>query len=141
MPRLVLTNAYVVFASTDVSEFVTSVGLSTSVDVIETTGLGSSARTRVGGLFDNSLTLELNQDFADNSLEELVNGTSLGTTKVGTTVAMEIRPVNGAVSASNPKYTFNALIAEWQPLSGAVGELATVSVTWPISGAITKVIA
>jgi hypothetical protein len=140
MPRLVLTNAYVVFASSDISEFVTSVGLSTSVDVIETTGLGSSARTRVGGLFDNSLTLELNQDFADNSLEELVNGTSLGTTKVGTSVAMEIRPVNGAVSATNPKYTFNALIAEWQPLSGAVGELATISVTWPISGAITKAI-
>jgi hypothetical protein len=141
MPRLVLTNAYVVFASNDISQYVTSVGLSTSVDVIETTGLGSSARTRVGGLFDNSLTLELNQDFADNALEELVNGTSLATTTVGTTVAMEIRPVNGAVSASNPKYTFNALISEWQPLSAAVGELATISVTWPISGAITKVIA
>jgi hypothetical protein len=140
MPRLVLTNAYVVYASNDISQYVTSVGLSTSVDVIETTGLGSSARTRVGGLFDNSLTLELNQDFADNALEELVNGTSLATTTVGTTVAIEIRPVNGAVSASNPKYTFNALIAEWQPLSGAVGELATVSVTWPISGAITKAI-
>jgi hypothetical protein len=140
MPRLVLTNAYVVYASNDISQYVTSVGLSTSVDVIETTGLGSSARTRVGGLFDNSLTLELNQDFADNALEELINGTSLATTTVGTTVAIEIRPVNGAVSASNPKYTFNALIAEWQPLSGAVGELATVSVTWPISGAITKAI-
>lgn len=140
MPRLVLTNAYVVFASNDISQYVTSVGLSTSVDVIETTGLGSSARTRVGGLFDNSLTLELNQDFADNALEELVNGTSLATTTVGTTVAMEIRPVNGAVSASNPKYTFNALISEWQPLSAAVGELATISVTWPISGAITKAI-
>jgi hypothetical protein len=140
MPRLVLTNAYVVYASNDISQYVTSVGLSTSVDVIETTGLGSSARTRVGGLFDNSLTLELNQDFADNALEELINGTSLATTTVGTTVAIEIRPVNGAVSASNPKYTFNALIAEWQPLSAAVGELATVSVTWPISGAITKAI-
>lgn len=140
MPRLVLTNAYVLFASNDISQYVTSIGLSTSVDVIETTGLGSSARTRVGGLFDNSLTLELNQDFADNALEELINGTSLATTTVGTTVAMEIRPVNGAVSANNPKFTFNALIAEWQPLSAAVGELTTVSVTWPISGAITKAI-
>lgn len=140
MARLVLTNAYVLYASNDISQYVTSVSLSTSVDVIETTGLGSSARTRVGGLFDNSLTLELNQDFADNALEELINGTSLATTTVGTTVAMEIRPVNGAVSASNPKFTFNALISEWQPLSAAVGELATVSVTWPISGAITKAI-
>ena len=140
MARLVLTNAYVVFASNDISQYVTSVSLSTSVDVIETTGLGSSARTRVGGLFDNQITLEFNQDFADNALEELINGTSLATSTVGTSVAMEIRPVNGAVSASNPKYTFNALIAEWQPLSGAVGELVTASVTWPISGVITKAI-
>ena len=141
MSRLVLTNAYVLFASNDISQYVTSVGLSTSVDVIETTGLGDQARRRIGGLFDNSLTLELNQDFADNALEELVNGTSITTTTVGTTVTMEIRPVNAPVSANNPKFTFNALISEWQPLSAAVGELATISVTWPISGTITKAIA
>jgi hypothetical protein len=140
MARLVLTNAYVLYASNDISQYITSVSLSSSVDVIETTGLGSSARTRVGGLFDNQLTIEFNQDFADNALEELINGTSLATSTVGTAVAMEIRPVNTTVSASNPKYTFNALIAEWQPLSGAVGELVTASVTWPISGTITKAI-
>jgi hypothetical protein len=140
MPRLVLTNAYVLFASNDISQYITSVSLSTSVDVIETTGLGSTARTRVGGLFDNSVTFEFNQDFADNALEELINGTSLATTTVGTAVAMEIRPVNAAASANNPKYTFNALIAEWQPISGSVGELVTASATWPISGPITKAI-
>ena len=140
MARLVLTNAYVLYASNDISQYITSVSLSSSVDVIDTTGLGSSARTRVGGLFDNQVTFEFNQDFADNALEELINGTSLATSTVGTTVAMEIRPVNGAVSASNPKYTFNALISEWQPLSGAVGELVSASVSWPISGPITKAI-
>jgi hypothetical protein len=140
MPRLVLTNAYVLFASNDISQYVSSISLSSSVDVIETTGLGNVARTRVGGLFDNQLTVEFNQDFADNALEELINGTSLATSTVGTAVAMEIRPVNTTASASNPKYTFNALIAEWQPLSGAVGELVTASVTWPISGPITKAI-
>jgi hypothetical protein len=140
MARLVLTNAYVLYASNDISQYVSSISLSSSVDVIETTGLGNVARTRVGGLFDNQLTVEFNQDFADNALEELINGTSLATSTVGTAVAMEIRPVNTTVSASNPKYTFNALIAEWQPLSGAVGELVTASVTWPISGPITKAI-
>jgi hypothetical protein len=140
MARLVLTNAYVLYASNDISQYVSSISLSSSVDVIETTGLGNVARTRVGGLFDNQLTIEFNQDFADNALEKLINGTSLATSTVGTAVAMEIRPVNTAVSASNPKYTFNALIAEWQPLSGAVGELVTASVTWPISGPITKAI-
>jgi hypothetical protein len=140
MARLVLTNAYVLYASNDISQYVSSISLSSSVDVIETTGLGNVARTRVGGLFDNQLTVEFNQDFADNALEELINGTSLATSTVGTAVAMEIRPVNTTVSASNPKYTFNALISEWQPLSGAVGELVTASVTWPISGPITKAI-
>ena len=135
MARLVLTNAYVLYASNDISQYVTSVSLSSSVDVIETTGLGNTARTRVGGLFDNSITLEFNQDFADNALEELINGTSLANTTVGTTVAMQIRPQG---SGTSPIYSFNALISEWQPLSGAVGELATVSVTWPISGVITK---
>jgi hypothetical protein len=47
---------------------------------------------------------------------------------------MTVRPVAG----SSPAYTFNALVSEWTPLNGAVGELATASVTWPISGVITK---
>jgi hypothetical protein len=142
MPRLVLTNAYVVFASNDISQYVTSVSLSTSYDVIDTTGISTTgaARTRLAGLADNSITLEFNQDYADNALEELINGTNTTNGTVGLIAAMEIRPVNAGASASNPKYTFNALVAEWQAVSGAVGELATVSVTWPISGPITKAI-
>jgi hypothetical protein len=129
MARLVVTNAYVLFASNDISQYVTSVSLATSVDVVDTTGLGSVSRTRVGGLYDNSVTFELNQDFAAGAIEALVYPT------IGTAVAISIRPQG---SGTSPVYSFNALIAEWQPLSGAVGELATASVTWPISGPITK---
>jgi len=89
-------------------------------------------------VFDNSVTFQFNQDYADNALEELVNGTSMANTTVGTAVAMQIRPVNAAVSASNPKYTFNAVITEWQSVSGELGSLSTVQVSWPISGNITK---
>ena len=138
MPRLVLNNAYVLFASNDISEFVTQIELTTSVDIIDTTRIGAQSRTRQAGVFDNSVTFQFNQDYADNALEELVNGTSMGNTTVGTTVAMEIRPVNAAVSASNPKYTFNAVITEWQSVSGEIGSLSTVVVTWPISGNINK---
>jgi hypothetical protein len=137
MARIVLTDAYIVFASTDISSFVTSVTLSSTLDVVETTAFKDTARTRVAGLRDNQITLEFNQDFASGALESLVYPTD-STTKIGTAVAMEIRPTSGSVSPTNPKYTFNALISEWQSLSGAVGELATVSVTWPISGAVAK---
>jgi hypothetical protein len=140
MARLVLTDANILFASNDISSYITSIGLSTSYDVIDTTGISTTgaARTRLAGLADNSLTLEFNQDFADNALEELINGTTTTNGTVGLVVAMVVKPTSAATSASNPKYSFNALVSEWQPLSGAVGELATASVTWPISGPITK---
>jgi hypothetical protein len=142
MARLVLTDANILFASNDISTYVTSIGLSTSYDVIDTTGISTTgaARTRLAGLADNSITLEFNQDYADNALEELINGTTTTNGTVGLVVAMVVKPTSAATSASNPKYSFNALISEWQPLSGAVGELATASVTWPISGPITKTI-
>jgi hypothetical protein len=132
MPRIVLTNASVVFASTDVSSYVSSVTLSTSLDVVDTTSFGNTARTRVAGLADNQVTIEFFQDFGSGLLESIVYPT------IGTSAAMVIKPVAGTTTATNPQYAFNALVAEWQPLSGAVGELATASVTWPISGAITK---
>jgi len=132
MARIVLTNASITFASTDVSSYVSSVTLSTSLDVVDTTSFGNTARTRVAGLADNQVTIEFFQDFGSGLLESIVYPT------IGTSAAMVIKPVAGTTTATNPSYSFNALVSEWQPLSGAVGELSTASVTWPISGAITK---
>jgi len=132
MARIVLTNASVTFASTDVSSYVSSVTLSSSLDVVDTTSFGNTARTRVAGLADNQVTVEFFQDFGSGLLESIVYPT------IGTSAAMVIKPVAGTTTATNPSYSFNALVSEWQPLSGAVGELSTASVTWPISGAITK---
>jgi hypothetical protein len=132
MARIVLTNASVTFASTDVSSYVSSITLSTSLDVVDTTSFGNTARTRVAGLADNQVTIEFFQDFGSGLLESIIYPT------IGTSAAMVIKPVAGSTTATNPSYSFNALVSEWQPLSGAVGELATASVTWPVSGAITK---
>jgi hypothetical protein len=131
MARIVLTNVAVTFGTTDISSYVTSVTLGTTLDVVETTAFGNTARTRVAGLADNSVSLEFNQDYAAGALEATINGT---TSTVGTAVSMTVRPVAG----SSPAYSFSALVSEWTPLNGAVGELATASVTWPISGVITK---
>lgn len=132
MARIVLTNASITFASTDISSYVSSVTLSTSLDVVDTTSFGNTSRTRVAGLADNQITLEFFQDFASGTLESVVFPL------IGTSSAMIVKPVAGSTTTVNPQYAFNALVVEWQPLSGAVGELATASVTWPISGAITK---
>ena len=136
MARIVLTDAKVTINSVNLSDHIASVTLSTSNDVVETTGFSSTAaRTRVAGLADNSLTLEFHQDFATSNVEQTIYPL------LGTTTTVVVSPTSAGVGPTNPTYTLTALVAEWQPLSGAVGELATASVTWPISGAITKAVA
>jgi hypothetical protein len=140
MARLVLTDASVVINGINLSEFITSVAISTSEDVVETTGMGSGgARTRISGLADNSVTFEFNQDFATSGPEITIN--AVGSSLVGTNTTVVVKPTSAAVGVSNPSYSFSAVVAEWQPLSAAVGELATISATWPISGTITKAVA
>lgn len=132
MARIVLTNASVVFGSTDLSDHIASVTLNSTFDIVETTAFGNTAKTRVAGLADNSVTLEFHQDYATSSVEQTIYPL------LGTAVSVVAKPVAGTTTTVNPQYTFSALVSEWTPLNGSVGELATASVTWPISGAITK---
>jgi len=132
MARLVLTNASVVFGTTDLSDHIASVTLNSTFDIVETTAFGNTAKTRVAGLADNSVTFEFHQDYATSSVEQTIYPL------LGTAVTVVAKPVAGTTTTINPQYTFSTLVSEWTPLNGSVGELATASVTWPISGAITK---
>jgi hypothetical protein len=135
MARLVLTNVEVTVGGVSLADHIASITLGSTYDVLETTAfkggnVPAAAKTRTAGLVDNSVTLEFHQDFAAGS----VNATIYPL--LGTEVAVKVQPVNGAISATNPEYQFNAVVSEWTALNGAVGELATASVTWPITGAI-----
>ena len=134
MAALVLTNAYVTINSVNLSDHIASITINTADDVIDTTAFGNTARTRVAGLTDNSITLEFHQDYATSNVEATIYPL------VGSTTALVVKPNGSSTSATNPSYSFTALVSEWQPLNGAVGELATASVTWPISGEITKAV-
>jgi hypothetical protein len=139
MARIVLTDAFVTINGVNLSDHIASITISESTDVIETSAFSTSAtKTRLGGLKDNSVTLEFHQDFAAANVEATINGSP---TLIGTTTQIVVRPTSAGIGAANPSYTFSALCSEWTPLNGAVGELATVSVTWPISGAVAKAVA
>jgi hypothetical protein len=133
MAKLVLTNSNVTLGSTDISAYVASVTLSISVNEVETTSFGTGAVTRVGGLQDNSVTLDMHQDYS--AIEGLVYPL------IGSTTSLVIKPNGTAVGTANPSYSMTPLIVEWTAVNGAVGELATASVTWPISGTVTKAVA
>jgi hypothetical protein len=136
MARIVLTNAYISVGGVDLSDLVASVTLNETFDIVETTAFSSTAaKTRVAGLEDNSVTLEFHQDFATGEVEQTIYPL------LGTAAAVIVKPNGSSTSAFNPSYTCSAIISEWTPINGSVGELATASVTWPITGAITKAVA
>jgi hypothetical protein len=61
-------------------------------------------------------------------------------TAIGTSVAFTVKPTSGATGAGNPVYSGSVLITEWNPINASVGDLAQVSVTWPVTGAVSRAV-
>lgn len=133
MAKLVLTNAVVKINGTDYSTNVNQVEIAVTADEVDTTSFSATGwRTVTGGLKSGSVTLSFHNDYAagalDSTLWPLLN----------TAATVVVLPNGTAVSASNPSYTFEALVNNLTPVSGAVGDLAVQNLTWPISGAVTR---
>ena len=132
MSTFMLSNASITINSVDLSSYVTSITLSQSADNLEDTAMGDTSRSYIGGLKSGTVDIEFNADFAAAKTEATIFPL------VGTSTAVVVKPVAASVSATNPSYTFNAIVTEWDTLNGSVGEIATHSISWPITGAITK---
>jgi hypothetical protein len=122
----------VTVGTTVLSDSIASVTLDITSDEVETTAFGSTYRTRIGGLKDASVSLDFHQDFGAGSVDALLFPL------MGSTVAVKIAPTSGTVTATNPEYRFTALVTQYQPFAGSVGDLATLSVTWPVSGEVVR---
>ncbi len=131
----VLLNPVLTVNGVDLSAWAKKFAFPITFDQLDTTTFATSGwRTRAAGLGDTQIAAEFNQDFLDNMLDEIVWGIK------ATVVAWTVKPNNAAVSANNPQYSGNVLIAQVQPINNAVGELATMNVTWPGSGAIARAV-
>ena len=109
-----------------------SVELAIESDDLETTAFGGEFRTRIGGLKTGSVTLSFMQDFAaasvDATLFPLLN----------TLATVVVVPTSGSVTSTNPSYTATCLVNSYSPFASSVGDIATLSVTWPTSGTIVR---
>lgn len=146
MAKIVLTNPSITFqaldfsvtppvpvgAVYDLSDHISSISLSTVHEIVETTEVGQIYKRVIAGLGTNSVSFEFYQDFASTSVESIIYDW------IGARVLCKVKPVNTTTSVSNPEYEFQVLISEWTPLNGAVGQLSTATVNWPINGPITK---
>ena len=132
MAKFVATDHKITINGTDFSSSLQSVDLTISSDEVDTTTFGGTWKTVTGGLKSGSLKLNFTQDFGassvDTTLWPLLN----------TQATVVITPTSTAVSATNPAYTAICLVSQYSPFQSTVGDLATLSVTWPTSGTVTR---
>lgn len=121
------------YNSVDLSSHVASLTFSYHADLLDDTAMGDTARSFVGGLKADTFNVNWNQDYAAGAVDA-----TLAAVGVGSAAAFEIRPASGAVSATNPKLTGSAFIQDYDPLSGSVGDLATASTSFVVSGGTTR---
>lgn len=132
MAKFSATQFNISIAGQDFSDSLAAVTLDISREQLEVTSFGNSARRYIAGLQDASVTFSFHQDFAAGSVDQTIFS------NLGGTVAVVIKPTGGSVTSSNPSYAFNALVVQSTPYSSNVGDLATMDVTWPVDGAITR---
>lgn len=133
MAKMVLLAQFISLNGTDLSTYGVKGELSVEVEEKDVTTYGSLGWKEVlGGLKSGSLGLEFKQDFAATKIDSIM------WPLLGTVVPFEVRADQATVGTSNPKYTGNVLVKEWNPVQGSVGDDASVGVSYPTSGAVTR---
>jgi hypothetical protein len=125
-------DARVEINSVVMSGFVRQVTLKAEVAELDDTSFGDTTHSRIGGLKDWSVDIEFNSDFAASGVDATL------WPLWGTVTNIKVRPTSGAISATNPEYSGSVLVREVNPMGNSVGDLATVSVSWPCAGALSR---
>lgn len=133
MALVVLKNASVTVNSVDLSDHVKSVEVKVSAESLENTAMGATYKGRQGGLKDWSVDVEFYQDYASSKLDA-----TLSPLVGAAAFAIIVKPDSGTVSATNPSWSGNVILSDYSPVTGGVGELSTVKVTFEGAGTMTR---
>jgi len=124
MAQIVLKDASISIGGVELADRSNSVEVNYEIESVEVTAFGGN-RSFVGGLQNNTCTVELMQDFAATETEATIFPL------VGTQVTLVFKPTSDAVGADNPSYTISgAYLSSHTPIAAAVGELAMTSLTF-----------
>ncbi len=136
MPAQVFTQARVHIGSsgspsTFLSPHLRSATLNYAAEILDKTAMGVGSRSRIAGLKDWSIVLEFNNNFHPSTdLDKFF----FGLVGAGSSdCRINLKPT----SSTNPRYHGYSLLESY-PMGGAVGELATVSLTFQGDGNMTR---
>jgi len=136
MAKFVATDYNITFgtAATNWSNSIAAVTLDITTETQDTTAFGNPGgyRSFISGLKVASLTVDFHQDFAAANIDATFFPL------LGSAIPFTIRPTSGSVTATNPSYAGTAIVSQHVPFSGSVGDLATMSVSWQVTGEVTR---
>ena len=126
-----MTNGVVVTLNSVVlSDHVTSATINRIFEELEVTAMGDSSRKYTKGLETSTVAL----DFLSDTAAANVNATLQAAW--GTTVALTLKQTSAAVSATNPLYSTTVLVNNTTDINGAVGDIASQSITFTCNSPI-----
>jgi hypothetical protein len=133
LAKFIATGTKVTLNGNDLSSSCARAELVINAAEVTTTDFGSAGWTEViGGLKSGQVSLDFHSDFGTGAVSRIFQPL------VGTIGTVAIIAANGtAASQSTPAYTATVLINSFTPVSGAVGDLSTFSVTFPTTGEVT----
>lgn len=133
MAKFVATGTKVTLNGTDISSSIARAELVVNSAEVDVTDFGSSGWTELtGGLKSGSVALDFHADFGAGGVSNTFNSL------LGTIGTVTIIGANGtAASVTTPLYQAQVLVTSFTPISGAVGDLSTFSVTFPTTGPVT----
>ena len=116
--------------SVALTDHVTSATINRAFDELEVTAMGDTAHKFVKGLEASTITL----DFLSDTAAANVNATLQAAW--GTTVTLTLKQTSAATSATNPLYSTTILVNNTTDINGAVGDIATQSITFTCNSPI-----
>lgn len=128
MSREVLFDVFLSVNAVDLSDHVFSLDCPYGPDLVEALSMGDVAKRRLASLIDYSVTAVFHQDFAASS----VYATLKERAGIETAIAWR-KSKTDAISAINPELQGNYLNEPFPLISGGVGELSDITITWQVS--------
>jgi hypothetical protein len=124
-----LSNPAVLIGAVDITDQVTAATLTYTVEALESTAFGGTARVYTAGLQNNELTLTVYASYAASesyaTLSPLV-GTQIATITVSPAAAL----TPGTYTATNPGFIISGGYLESLPvINASLGELSTFDIT------------
>ena len=116
--------------SVALTDHVTAATINRIFDELEVTAMGDTAHKFVKGLEASTITL----DFLSDTAAANVNATLQAAW--GTTVTLTLKQTSAATSATNPLYSTTVLVNNTTDINGAVGDIATQSITFTCNSPI-----